>query len=213
VRRSLITLKAPIYRPSGGIVAAPTTFLPEAPSGEMNWDYRYCWLRDATFTALLNAGFHEEALAWRDWLLRAVAGAPEKMRIMYRRDGMRRLEEWVPNWLPGFRWSPPVRIGNAASQQLQLDVFGEVLDTLHLAARGGIKPSEQALKLQDAIVRCDLAPSRPRSMGAARQAAPLRLLQGLRLGCGRPIRERRDDQQADGSCKIGADAVAAQPDA
>ena len=155
VRRSLITLKALISRPSGGIVAAATTSLPEAPSGEMNWDYRYCWLRDATFTlaALLNAGFHEEAVAWRDWLLRAVAGAPEKMRIMYRLDGTRRLEEWVPNWLPGFRWSQPVRIGNAASQQLQLDVFGEVLDTLHLAARGGIKPSEQALKLQDAIVQ------------------------------------------------------------
>jgi GH15 family glucan-1,4-alpha-glucosidase len=155
VRRSLITLRALIYRPSGGIVAAPTTSLPETPSGEMNWDYRYCWLRDSTFTlgALLNAGFHEEAVAWRDWLLRAVAGAPEKMRIMYRLDGTRRLEEWIPNWLPGFRWSPPVRVGNAAAQQLQLDVFGEVLDTLHLATRAGIKPSEQALKLQDAIVQ------------------------------------------------------------
>jgi GH15 family glucan-1,4-alpha-glucosidase len=155
VKRSLITLKAMISRTTGGIVAAPTTSLPEAPGGEMNWDYRFCWLRDATFTlsALLNAGYRDEAAAWRDWLLRAVAGAPEKMRIMYRLDGSRRLEEWLPPWLPGFRWATPVRIGNAASSQRQLDVYGEVIDALQLAAKAGMPPSNQSLNLQEAIVR------------------------------------------------------------
>ena len=124
VRRSLITLKALIYRPSGGLVAAPTTSLPEAPGGAMNWDYRYCWLRDATFTvgALLNAGFHQEAREWRDWLLRAIAGSPERMRIMYRIDGSRHLSEWIVDTLPGYRYASPVRVGNAASIQHQIDV-------------------------------------------------------------------------------------------
>lgn len=155
VRRSLLTLKALIDRPNGGIVAAPTTSLPEAPAGDMNWDYRYAWLRDSTFTlsALLNAGFEEEAVAWRDWLLRAVAGDPDEMRIMYRLDGGRRLEEWTVPWLPGYRWASPVRIGNAAAGQRQLDIYGEVLDTLHLAAKAGMERSDQGLRIEEAIVR------------------------------------------------------------
>jgi GH15 family glucan-1,4-alpha-glucosidase len=154
VRRSLITLKALIHAPTGGLVAAPTTSLPEAPGGTLNWDYRYCWLRDASFTlcALLNAGFHEEARAWRDWLLRALAGAPEKLRIMYRVDGSRHLSEWTVEALPGYRYASPVRVGNAASTQHQVDVYGEVLDTLDLARRGGVPTSEQEMAAGRRIV-------------------------------------------------------------
>ena len=153
-RRSLITLKAMIHGPTGGLVAAPTTSLPEAPGGKMNWDYRYCWLRDASFTlcALLNAGFHAEATEWRDWLLRAIAGSPERLRIMYRVDGSRHLSEWTVEALPGYRFSSPVRIGNAASTQHQNDVFGEVLDALDVARRGGVETTEQETVAECKIV-------------------------------------------------------------
>ena len=138
--RSLITLKALTYAPTGGIVAAPTTSLPEAIGGVRNWDYRFCWLRDATFTlyALMSNGYLDEARAWREWLLRAVAGRPSQVQIMYGIAGERRLPELVLPWLPGYEGSAPVRIGNAASDQFQLDIFGEIADALHHARRFGI---------------------------------------------------------------------------
>jgi GH15 family glucan-1,4-alpha-glucosidase len=133
VLQSLVVLKGLTYLPTGGIVAAPTTSLPEWPGGERNWDYRYCWLRDATLTllALVNAGYLEEASQWRDWLLRAVAGDPGNVQIMYGVAGERRLAEWVVEWLPGFEDSRPVRVGNAAADQAQLDVYGEVTDAMY----------------------------------------------------------------------------------
>src|SRR5262249_17428726 len=131
--RSLITLKALPYGRTGGIVAAPTTSLPEQMGGERNWDYRFCWLRDATLTllALMNAGYIDEAHSWREWLARAVAGSPEQAQIMYGIAGERRLTEWQVSWLPRYEKSAPVRVGNAAYGQRQLDVFGEVIDALH----------------------------------------------------------------------------------
>jgi GH15 family glucan-1,4-alpha-glucosidase len=140
VRRSLMVLKALTYAPTGGIVAAATTSLPEQLGGTRNWDYRLCWLRDATMTllALMNAGYHDEARAWREWLLRSAAGSPSQLQIMYGLAGERRLPELIVDWLPGYEGSRPVRIGNAAHEQLQLDVFGEVTDVLHQARRGGI---------------------------------------------------------------------------
>jgi GH15 family glucan-1,4-alpha-glucosidase len=154
VTRSLITLKALTYAPTGGIVAAPTTSLPEALGGSRNWDYRFCWLRDATLTllALMNAGYYDEARAWRDWLLRAAAGAPSQLQIMYGLAGERRLTEYVVPWLPGYEDSLPVRIGNAAHGQLQLDVFGEVMDALHQARRGGLDARDQDWAFQGAML-------------------------------------------------------------
>ncbi|MFF3870159.1 glycoside hydrolase family 15 protein [Streptomyces sp. NPDC001978] len=154
VVRSLITLKALTYRPTGGIVAAATTSLPEELGGVRNWDYRYCWLRDATLTlsALVNAGYHNEAEAWRDWLLRAVAGDPADLQIMYGVAGERRLPEFELPWLAGFAGSAPVRIGNSAVNQLQLDVYGEVMDSLWLARRMGLSPKPHMWSLQAVLL-------------------------------------------------------------
>ena len=144
VLRSLITLKALTYDPTGGIVAAPTTSLPEILGGAKNWDYRFCWLRDATFTllALMNSGYTEEASCWHGWLLRAVAGAPAHMQIMYGIKGQRRLLEWEADWLPGYEGAQPVRIGNAAHAQLQLDVYGELMDCFHQARVANLELDE-----------------------------------------------------------------------
>lgn len=150
VTRSLILLKALTYAPTGGMAAAPTTSLPEFIGGTRNWDYRFCWLRDATLTllALMNAGYYDEAQTWREWLLRAAAGSPRQIQIMYGVGGERRLTEWEVPWLSGYENSRPVRIGNAAHNQLQLDIFGEVMDVLHQGRRGGLGANEAGWAMQ-----------------------------------------------------------------
>ncbi len=154
VKRSLITLKLLTFKPTGGIVAAPTTSLPEAIGGNRNWDYRYCWLRDSALTlyALVNAGYREEAEAWRQWLLRAAAGHPEQLHIMYGVAGERWLPENVVPWLPGYESSLPVRVGNDALEQMQLDVYGELMETLHIAREADLSPLDEAWRMQKVLL-------------------------------------------------------------
>jgi GH15 family glucan-1,4-alpha-glucosidase len=155
IMRSLITLKALTFDPTGGIVAAPTTSLPEKLGGARNWDYRFCWLRDATFTllALMNSGYTEEASAWHSWLLRAAAGAPANMQIMYGIWGQRRLLEWEAGWLDGYEGARPVRVGNAAHAQLQLDVYGELIDAFHQSRMAKLKLDDESWALECAVLQ------------------------------------------------------------
>ena len=188
VQRSLITLKALTFSQTGGMVAAPTTSLPERLGGVRNWDYRFCWLRDAAFTlyALLRSGYSEEAGAWRDWLLRAAAGTPQDLTILFGLRGERRLTELELPWLEGYENSRPVRTGNAAYAQFQLDVYGEVMDTLHLAEESGLAVTGTRVGIAARAARVSrnrVAQARPRHLGGARTGPPLHAFQSDGMGC------------------------------
>jgi GH15 family glucan-1,4-alpha-glucosidase len=185
VRRSLITLKLLTFDPTGGIVAAPTTSLPERIGGSRNWDYRFCWIRDSTFTlyALLNAGYREEAAAWRRWLLRAAAGSPEQLHIMYGIAGERWLPEIEVPWLPGYEASKPVRIGNKAVEQRQLDVYGEVMDVMHAGREASLSPLDEAWKVQTSLLRHVEQVWREPDQGIWEVRGPARAFTHSRLMC------------------------------
>ena len=191
VERSLITLKALTFAPTGGIVAAATTSLPEFLGGVRNWDYRFCWLRDAALTldALMTAGYVEEATSWRDWVVRAVAGDPEDIQIMYGLGGERRLDEYELPHLDGYEGSAPVRVGNAASGQLQLDVYGELIDAIYRAHELGMPPvaaRADRRSARDPLARGALAGPRRRRLGGARRPQAVRPLEGDGVGRRRP---------------------------
>ena len=216
VLRSLLTLKALTYYPTGGIVAAPTTSLPELLGGERNWDYRYCWLRDATFTllALMHAGYREEAQAWGAWLRRSVAGTPSQIQTLYGLAGERWLMEWEVPWLGGYGGARPVRIGNAASAQLQLDVYGELMDALYQEMHLGLARPNASWDIQRAAGRAsgeDLGPAGREHLGSARRATAFHLLQGDGLGGDGPRDPRRGEIQAAWQARRVARAAAADP--